>query len=115
MNFAKLALDNSRITVAAILLILLSGITVYLSYPSAEDPTIQIRNASVTANFPGMSPERVEELIAKPIESAMREIAEIEDIESTSKSGGVKLSLELYDGFRNWNRSSKKFVTRLKT
>ncbi|MDD9924325.1 MAG: efflux RND transporter permease subunit [Rhodospirillaceae bacterium] len=97
MNFAKLALDNSRITVAAILLILLTGITAYLSYPSAEDPTIQIRNASVTANFPGMSPERVEELIAKPIESAMREIAEIKDIESTSKAGGVKLSLELYE------------------
>ncbi|MDD9915067.1 MAG: efflux RND transporter permease subunit, partial [Rhodospirillaceae bacterium] len=68
-----------------------------MSYPSAEDPTIQIRNASVTANFPGMSPERVEELIAKPIESAMREIAEIKDIESTSKAGGVKLSLELYE------------------
>ena len=51
----------------------------------------------MTANFPGMSPERVEELIAKPIESAMREIAEIKDIESTSKAGGVKLSLELYE------------------
>ncbi|MDD9902051.1 MAG: efflux RND transporter permease subunit [Rhodospirillaceae bacterium] len=79
------------------MLILLTGITAYLSYPSAEDPTIQIRNASVTANFPGMSPERVEELIAKPIDSAMREIAEIKDIESTSKAGGVKLSLELYE------------------
>lgn len=97
MNLAKLALDNSRITISGILLIVLVGIAVYLSYPSSEDPTIQIRSASVTAHYPGMSPERVEELIAKPIESAMREIAEIEDINSTSKSGSVKLDLELYD------------------
>ncbi|MBL4721261.1 MAG: efflux RND transporter permease subunit [Alphaproteobacteria bacterium] len=97
MNFAKLALDNSRITICAILLILIGGISIYLSYPSTEDPTIQIRSASVTANYPGMSPERVEELITKPIESAMREIAEIKDIISTSKAGGVKVKLQLYD------------------
>lgn len=97
MNLAKLALDNSRITISGILLIVLVGIAVYLSYPSSEDPTIQIRSASVTAHYPGMSPERAEELIAKPIESAMREIAEIEDINSTSKTGSVKLDLELYD------------------
>jgi multidrug efflux pump subunit AcrB len=97
MNLAKLALDNARITICATLLIVLIGVAAYLSYPSSEDPTIQIRSASVTANYPGMSPERVEELITKPIESAMREIAEIKDIVSTSKTGGVKVKLHLYD------------------
>lgn len=97
MNLAKIAIDNSRITVSAILLILLVGITTYLTYPSAEDPTITIRNVSVTATYPGMAPDRVEELIAKPIESTMREIAEIDEITSTSKLGSVKLSLEIHD------------------
>ncbi len=97
MNLTKLALRNSRITVSGILLIVLVGVSLYLSFPSAEDPTITIRNASVTASYPGMSPERVEELITKPLEAAMREIAEIDEIESTSKIGAVKLELTIYD------------------
>jgi len=97
MNLARLALQNSRITVSAILIIVIAGIASYLSYPSAEDPTITIRNASVTASYPGMSPERVEELITKPLEAAMREIAEIDEIKSTSKTGSVKLNLTIHD------------------
>ncbi len=97
MNLAKLALDNSRITVSGMLIIALLGITTFLSYPRAEDPTITIRESNVTAFFPGMSPDRVEELITKPLEAAMREIAEIDDIESTSKTGSAKLKLVLRD------------------
>ena len=101
MNLARLALENSRITISGILIIVITGVVTYLSYPSAEDPTITIRNASVTAFYPGMSPERVEELITKPLESAMRNIAEIDEIESTSKTGAVKLKLSLHDWVTN--------------
>ena len=97
MNLTRLALDNSRITVSAVLIIVAVGLTTYLSYPSAEDPTITIREASVTAYFPGMSPERVEDLITEPLEAAMREIAEIDEIRSTSKTGSVKLKLKVHD------------------
>lgn len=97
MNLARLALQNSRITVIAILIIVIAGTFTYMSYPSAEDPTITIRNASVTASYPGMSPDRVEELITKPLEAAMREIAEIDEIKSTSKTGSVKLELAIHD------------------
>lgn len=97
MNLARLAIDNSRITLIGIAFVVLVGITTYLSYPSAEDPSIKIRSASVTASFPGMSAERVEDLIAVPLESAMREIAEIDEITSTSKTGSVKLNLTIRD------------------
>jgi multidrug efflux pump subunit AcrB len=97
MNLARLALDNSRITIIAMLTIVTLGISTYLTYPSAEDPTIEIRSASVTASFPGMPAERVEDLIAEPLEAAMREIAEIDEITSTSKLGSVKLKLSIRD------------------
>jgi len=98
MNIAKLALDHSRITIIAMLMIVALGVSTYLTYPSAEDPTIQIRSTSVTASFPGMPAERVENLIAVPLEAAMREIAEIDEITSISKTGSVKLKLEIRDG-----------------
>ncbi len=97
MNPARLALKNSRITVIAIALITAVGITTYLNYPSAEDPTITIRQASVTASFRGMSAERIEDLIAEPIEAAMREIAAIDEIASVSKTGSVKIELTIRD------------------
>ena len=97
MNLARLAIANSRITVIAIFALIAVGISTFLSYPSAEDPTIQIRTASIEARFPGMSAERVEELIAIPIETAMREIAEIDEIESTSRTGAVKVTIEIAD------------------
>ena len=97
MNPAKLALDHSRITIIAMVIIVTLGVSTFLTYPSAEDPTIKIRSASVTASFPGMSAERVEDLIAVPLEAAMREIAEIDEITSISKTGSVKLKLTVRD------------------
>lgn len=97
MNLARLAIANSRITIIAIVGLIAVGITTFLGYPSAEDPTIQIRSASIEAEFPGMAAERVEQLIAIPIENAMREIAEIDEIKSTSKTGSVKVTVEIHD------------------
>ena len=86
MNLARLAISNSRITVIAVLALVAMGLVTFLNYPSAEDPTIQVRTASIEASFPGMPAERVEDLITAPIEAAMQEIAEIDEIRSTSKS-----------------------------
>ena len=79
----------------AIFIIVLAGIVTFLSYPQAEDPAITVRNVSISAFYPGMSPERVEDLIAKPIESAMRELADVDVIASTSKTGEVVIKLLL--------------------
>jgi multidrug efflux pump subunit AcrB len=95
MNLARLAVDNSRITIMAILVLILMGVSLFLSYPSAEDPSITIREATVTASFPGMAPERAEDLLGKPIEAAMREIAEIDEIHTTAKTGSVRVKLTI--------------------
>ncbi|MCZ6837652.1 MAG: efflux RND transporter permease subunit, partial [Alphaproteobacteria bacterium] len=99
MNLAKLALDNSRITISGILIVVFVGVASFLSHPRAEDPTVRIREVHVSAFFPGMSPDRVEELITKPLEGAMREIAEIDEIVSTSKTGSVVLKVQIHDRF----------------
>ena len=97
MPITELALNNSRITLAALVLVALTGLSIYLTYPSAEDPTITIREASITASYPGMSAERVEDLITQPIENAMREIAEIDEIRSTSKTGETEVDVVIHD------------------
>ncbi|MEM9197124.1 MAG: efflux RND transporter permease subunit [Pseudomonadota bacterium] len=98
MDFlTRFGLDKSRFTILMMVLILAMGATSYLTVPKRENPEITIRTAVITAGFEGMSPERVENLIAVPIERKIREIGEVEDIEAIVYSGYVQLKASLYD------------------
>ena len=97
MNLGELALNNSRVTLLVIAGIVAMGLTTFISYPSSEDPTITVRSVKVTAFKPGMTAERVEELITDPIETALREVAEIDEIKSTSKTGETQIDVEIHD------------------
>ena len=81
MNFlTSFGLNKSRLTVLVMIGLLIQGLLVYLSIPKRENPAITIRNAIVSVQFPGMAPERMEDLIVVPIERKVREIGEVEDI-----------------------------------
>lgn len=77
--------------------LLFMGAMTYLTLPKRENPAITIRQVNVTAQFPGMSPERVEDLIAVPLERAAREIGEVEDISTLILTGRAQLSLHVYN------------------
>jgi len=92
----EFSLNRDRITILFMVLVVIAGVFTFLTYPSREDPSIRIRTAQVTAVFPGMAPARVEELITQPLEQAIREIPEVRDIETDSKTGVslVKVSVK---------------------
>ncbi|MBL4615516.1 MAG: efflux RND transporter permease subunit [Magnetovibrio sp.] len=96
-SITEFALKNSRLTLLSLFVTAVVGIVVFLSYPSREDPSITIRMANVTTQFPGMSPERIEDLITRPIEEKLREISEINVIKSDSKTGVSLVKVELKD------------------
>ncbi|MEM8743361.1 MAG: efflux RND transporter permease subunit [Pseudomonadota bacterium] len=98
MDFlTRFGLEHSRFTILVMLSLLVMGVMTYASLPKREDPAITIRTAAVIASFDGMSPERVENLIAIPIERKMREIGEIEDIETIITTGQALLYAHLFD------------------
>ncbi|MEM6412013.1 MAG: efflux RND transporter permease subunit [Pseudomonadota bacterium] len=99
----RFGLDNSRFTWLMMALILLLGVTSYLGIPKREDPAITIRTAVVSVEFPGMSPERLEDLIAVPVERKLREIGEIEDIETIISTGSALIYVTLYDNIYGSN------------
>ena len=69
MNFlTRFGLVRSRFTIAAMIGLLVAGVVLYPNFPRREDPVIVIRMAVVSALFPGMASERIENLIAVPIE-----------------------------------------------
>ncbi|MDW3183866.1 efflux RND transporter permease subunit [Roseobacter sp.] len=96
-TLTRFGLEKSRLTILVMIGLLIAGSLTYMNIPKRENPAITVRTAIVAAQFPGMSPERVEDLIAVPLERAAREIGEIEDIESRILTGVAVLKLHIYD------------------
>ncbi len=86
-SFTSFVIERQRFAALVLLALLLGGMSVYLTQPRQEDPQITIRGAQVVAQYPGLSPERVEALITRPIENEIKTIAEISEIKSMSTTG----------------------------
>ena len=80
-----------------ILVIALVGVASLRSLGRQEDPTITNFVATITTFFPGAEPSRVEALVAKPLEEALRGIAEVDEVRSTSSTGVASVVVELYE------------------
>lgn len=95
MTLTEAALRNDRITVVALLALMLGAFLSYQTISRAEDPAVTVRAAQIVTYLPGATPERVEELVTKPLEAAVMEMAELDFVESTSRTGVSILSVEL--------------------
>ena len=83
--------------------LLAAGIALYPNFPKREDPVVVIRTALVSAQFPGMTPERMEDLVAVPIERKVRELAEVKDIRTLTSEGSLVIYADLKDEVGNVN------------
>src|SRR5262249_35394849 len=69
--------------------------------PKREDPVVVIRTAVVSAMFPGLAPERMENLVAVPIERKIREVADVKDIRTLATEGSLIIYVDLKDEVGN--------------
>ncbi len=106
------SLNTSRVTISFLVLVILAGVMQFLTFPRQEDPPIVIREAVVTAAFPGMVPEQVEDLITRRIEEQIRTMPEIDEITSDSKTGVTIVHATTRDEYNDldeiWNRLRNK-------
>lgn len=84
-----------RLTVLAILVLCAAGFSSFLTIGRQEDPTITNLFATIVTPYPGADPARVEALVTEKIEEELREIAEIDTIESVSRNGLSSVTVEL--------------------
>ena len=99
----RFGLERSRFTIATMIGLLVAGIGLYPNFPKREDPVVVIRTAVVSALFPGMAPERMENLVAVPIERKIRELAEVKDIRTLAGEGSLTIYVDLKDEIGNVN------------
>ncbi|MEZ8237304.1 efflux RND transporter permease subunit [Vibrio splendidus] len=90
-------ISNTRLLILMTALLMVSGISAFMTLPRAEDPVIINRYANITTSFPGASAERIETLVTEVIENKLRELSEVKLVSSTSRPGVSIVTLELND------------------
>ncbi|MEL6855030.1 MAG: efflux RND transporter permease subunit, partial [Cyanobacteria bacterium J06607_13] len=74
---------NRQLLFLSLTLVVVWGLSAFLTLPRLEDPEIVQRVSTITTLFPGASAERVESLVTEKIEDEFSDIEEIDNIEST--------------------------------
>ena len=97
MNTSTLFLRNPRLTLLTIGLVLVAGASSYIILPRMEDPLLTERAAFIITSLAGADAEQVESLVTEPIEDELREIAEIKEIRTSSRSSLSTITIELRD------------------
>lgn len=95
MNPAELAIKNRLLSVLVIFISLFGGWQAYENMPRFEDPEFTIRTAQIFTQYPGASPEEVANEIAEPLETAIQEMQEVDEIRSTSRAGFSEISVDI--------------------
>jgi len=84
------------------MVLVVAGLSAINNIPRLEDPRIDTRNVLVITPYPGASAERVEALVTDVIEDELRQLYEIKEINSTSRSGTSVVSIELQAMAQLW-------------
>ncbi|MEM6908844.1 MAG: efflux RND transporter permease subunit [Pseudomonadota bacterium] len=95
MNIAAFSIRNRLIMWIVILISVLAGYQAYVEMPRFEDPEFTIRVAQVLTPYPGASPEEVAREVTTPLETALQEMSEIDEITSTSSDGFSEIEVEI--------------------
>jgi len=95
----RLAIEYDRVTWVLLAIVVIAGLQIFKDMPRAYDPGFIIRTAQVVTHFPGASAERVEALVTSPIEEVVKEIPELDFVQSESRSGVSIVSVNITEAY----------------
>ena len=98
MNLAEFTIRNKVLSVIVILLAVVGGWSAYQDMPRFEDPEFTIRVAQIIVQYPGASPLEVAEEVTAPLERAIQQLQEVDEVESVSSAGVAEIMVSIkYD------------------
>lgn len=95
MSLPRFSLNNPRVIIALVGVLTLLGVQQFMSMPRRADPAFTLRVCQVITRWDGIRAERVEELIARPLEEAISELAEVDYVRSVTTTGQTALYVNL--------------------
>lgn len=97
MNFnpAEFSIKNRLMMMIVIIASLIGGWYAYENMARFEDPEFTIRTAVVIAQYPGATPEEVANEVTDPLETAIQQMQEVDEITSQSSAGLVRINVDI--------------------
>ena len=96
MNISKWALNRGVLINAFVAVLIIGGLWAFTQMPKLEDPAVRVKQALVVATYPGASAHQVELELTDPIEKSIRQMPDIDHIESSSYADMTIITVELH-------------------
>lgn len=75
-----------RLTVLTLFLVIVAGLAALAVVGRQEDPSLAERFGNIIVPFPGADAARVEALVTEPLEAALQELVEVNELDSVSRA-----------------------------
>ncbi len=95
MNLTQFAVDNKVLTRFLVFLVFVGGLYSYFNLGQLEDPDFTVKIGAVITQYPGASPEEVEQEVTDRIETAIQEMPQLRYLTSYSRSGLSIIKVEM--------------------
>lgn len=92
-------INRPRPVIMILVLLIIAGITSYVSIPKEAEPDIDIPQIYVNIIHEGISPEDAERLLLRPMETELRSIEGLKEMRATGSEGAGVVILEFDAGF----------------
>ena len=95
VNPAEFAIHNRLISFLVLAATMIGGWYAYENMARFEDPEFTIRTAEIITQYPGASPEEVANEVTEPLETAIQQLQEVDEIRSVSSDGLSRISVDI--------------------
>jgi multidrug efflux pump len=94
----RYSITHARLTISALLFLIVAGISAYLAIPKEAEPDVAIPIVYVSVTQRGISPEDAERLILRPLETQLKSVANVKEMRASAFEGGGFVLLEFRAG-----------------
>ena len=101
INLGRFFTSNRQIAWVALLATLAWGVFGYLNMPKRKDPDVPVRIALAITPWPGISADKVEQLVTRKVEQAVTGNSKVDRVESTTQDNVSVVTVRLLDSIKN--------------
>lgn len=112
-NPARFFTFNRQIAWVALLVTLVWGVFGYVKMPKRKDPDIPVRIALAITPWPGISADKVEQLVTRKVEQAATGNSKVDRVESTTQDNISVVQVRLLDSIANTQQEFQDIGQRL--
>ncbi|TPI61874.1 efflux RND transporter permease subunit [Mesorhizobium sp. B3-1-3] len=94
MDIVRLAIHNARLTISALMFLLVAGWVAYQATPKEAEPDVPTPYVYINVAYQGIAPEDAERLLLRPLEAKLKSLKGLKEMKSSAYQGGAFVFLE---------------------